>query len=156
MIAKSCQSHVANNIKMNDLITKVESRIKMLNKINDTIIGLIMRNTLNEMLNSYISLMIFALLERETNSGYQIIKKIKYLTNGAIALKDIHYYLLLSKLLSQEKIRISWEEIDMGCRRCYYYITEKGIRELNTSTEFRLICRAFWNGINTPVLNFNL
>jgi DNA-binding PadR family transcriptional regulator len=141
---------------MNKIAINVEKRFTMLYNLQETFIGTLMERTINEMLKSYISVIFLSILKEERGTGYQVIKKTKNATNGMIKLKELHYYSILSNLITEGKISLLWEEKEGSRGRYYFSIEEKGIQELKTISEFKLVCRAFWKGINTPLFSVPL
>lgn len=67
--------------------------------------------------------------------GYEICKEIESRTNGAIVLKQPSLYSSLRRMEEQGLISSFWEDSDIGGRRHYYKLTEKGIQKANADSE---------------------
>ena len=63
--------------------------------------------------------------------GYEICKDIEQKTNGKLVLKQPSLYSSLRRMEEQELIRSYWGDSDIGGRRHYYSITEKGKQKYN-------------------------
>lgn len=67
--------------------------------------------------------------------GYEIIKKVKELSDGKIEYKDGTLYPVLHKLEKKGFIESYWKVTEKNRKRKYYKICEKGKKELSTEKE---------------------
>lgn len=58
--------------------------------------------------------------------GYQILKNLEQLSNGAFLFKDGTLYPVLHSLEKDGHIKSYWQDSDTGRKRRYYHITEMG------------------------------
>lgn len=78
---------------------------------------------------------ILSILEKKESYGYEIIQKVKELSNGKIAYGDGTLYPVLHKLEKKELIVSSWKISESGRKRKYYLISRKGKKELLAEKE---------------------
>lgn len=69
---------------------------------------------------------ILAILNKEENYGYEIIKQVKEASGGKLQFSDGTLYPILRKLEDKELISSEWRIADNDKRRRYYIITSKG------------------------------
>ncbi len=67
------------------------------------------------------------------NYGYVISKNVQEITRGELELKEATLYTTLRRLENSGMIESYWGNENVGARRRYYHLTEKG-RELFTRT----------------------
>ncbi len=67
--------------------------------------------------------------------GLDIIKEVENKSNGTYELKQPTLYSCLKRLENQELISSYWKESDIGGKRHYYKLTEKGHEELSKKQE---------------------
>ena len=67
--------------------------------------------------------------------GYEICKEIERLSNGALVLKQPSLYSSLRRMEESGFISSYWQESEIGGRRHYYSLTEKGKNVTNSSME---------------------
>ncbi|MFT6338680.1 MAG: DNA-binding PadR family transcriptional regulator [Halioglobus sp.] len=91
-------------------------------------------------------ILVLGILYKEETYGYDIIEKIKILSNSEIVMKEGTLYPLLKSLKTNQLLRASWKKSQLGKARKYYSITERGKAEYN-----RLIIE--WNQMNAMILN---
>ena len=75
--------------------------------------------------------MILSILQYEENYGYQIIQKVKNVTDGNLEWSDGMLYPVLHRLEKDGLIRSQWRISEKGRRRKYYSLTEAGRLELS-------------------------
>ncbi len=75
--------------------------------------------------------LILAILQNGDSYGYQIIKDVKFLSQGDIEWTDGMLYPVLHRLEKRGFIESYKEKQENGRMRKYYRILEKGIKELN-------------------------
>lgn len=75
--------------------------------------------------------MLLNIIKAQETYGYEIIQKIRDLSEGNIEWKDGSLYPVLKKLEQKELIRSVWRQTPAGKKRKYYNITMKGRNELN-------------------------
>ncbi|NCB48744.1 MAG: hypothetical protein EOM55_03900 [Clostridia bacterium] len=69
---------------------------------------------------------ILTILSQNSQYGYKICKEIERMTNGELVLKQPSLYSSLRRLEAQELISSSWQDSEIGAKRHYYFLTEKG------------------------------
>lgn len=79
---------------------------------------------------SSIPIILSTLIEGESY-GYEIIKKVKEVSNGKLFYSDGTIYPVLRKLEDKELIQSEWKVAGNEKRRRYYTITEKGLAQLH-------------------------
>ncbi len=79
-----------------------------------------------ELLKGCIPLMVLHLFQDDDLYGYQIIKKLEALSEGAFIFKDGTLYPVLHALEKSGYIKSYWQNSDVGRKRKYYQITEAG------------------------------
>jgi DNA-binding PadR family transcriptional regulator len=87
--------------------------------------------------------MILALLAKNDNYGYGILRDIERLTGDQIAWTEGMLYPVLHRLERAKKIRSQWREVESGRKRKYYGISPKGKTALTKMMdEWSLVYRA--------------
>lgn len=84
---------------------------------------------------------ILSILSKRESYGYEIIQKVKEISDGKIEYGDGTLYPVLHKLEKKKLIESSWKTADTGRKRKYYSISAKGKKEL-------LLQKENWNIIN--------
>jgi len=84
-----------------------------------------------ELLKGNTDTLLLALLQREPMYGYQIVKEVDQRSSGYFAFKEGTLYPALHRLERGKLIKGRWENTPNGVRRRYYFITERGVQELN-------------------------
>lgn len=74
--------------------------------------------------------LVLAILKKKDNYGYNIIKKVKEVSNDNIIWTEGMLYPVLHKLEKEGFIESYWKKADTGRRRKYYRIKEEGLKEL--------------------------
>ncbi|WP_281891080.1 PadR family transcriptional regulator [Paenibacillus sp. YYML68] len=91
-----------------------------------------------ELLKGTTGTLILNVLERRDCYGYQLIKELELLSEGAFVLKEGTLYPILHGMESEQWVSSYWEESE-GRRRKYYRITDNGRRQLlEKKQEWRL------------------
>lgn len=93
-----------------------------------------------ELLKGYIEIILLSLLQIEPLYGYELVKRIRNISENTFEIKEATLYLAL-KRLEKNGLSISyWDDSESGGgRRKYYRITEKGLlrfREKKTEWEY--------------------
>ena len=92
--------------------------------------------------------MILSILQYEENYGYQIIQKVKNVTDGNLEWSDGMLYPVLHRLEKDGLIKSEWKLSEKGRMRRNYSITDQGREELMVEKERWLsvhdILREFW------------
>lgn len=78
---------------------------------------------------------ILSIISKKDAYGYEIIQKVKELSDGKIAYKDGSLYPVLHKIEKKGYIKSYWKESESGKKRKYYTICEEGKREIVTEKE---------------------
>lgn len=80
---------------------------------------------------SDIKMILLSLLSKKDMYGYQLIQKVKELSNNYFLLKEGSLYPILHSLENDELINSYWEETASMRKKKYYSITEKGKKVLS-------------------------
>lgn len=74
--------------------------------------------------------LILAILKKEDSYGYDIIKKVKEISNNEIVWTEGMLYPVLHRLEKNGFIESYWKKSEIGRRRKYYCLMEDGLLEL--------------------------
>lgn len=88
--------------------------------------------------------LILSILAQKESYGYEIIKKVKELSNNKMKWKDGMLYPVLHKLENEKLIESFWQTSDNGRSRKYYKIKPSGKAIIETQKEQ-------WNIVNTAL-----
>jgi|GEM_PF-788725 PadR family transcriptional regulator PadR len=80
-----------------------------------------------------VGILVLAALSTSDKYGWEIIKEIEDKSNGEYILKEPSLYSSLKRMETAGLITSYWKDSDIGGRRHYYNITEKGIQKLQNS-----------------------
>lgn len=69
---------------------------------------------------------ILTILSEKSQYGYEICKEIERMTDGELVLKQPSLYSSLRRLEAQNLISSLWQESEIGAKRHYYFLSEKG------------------------------
>ena len=90
--------------------------------------------------------LILSILAQRESYGYEIIKKVRELSNNQINWKDGMLYPVLHKLESEKLIESFWHTAENGRKRKYYKIKPKGKSILETEkTQWKIVNNALKN-----------
>jgi PadR family transcriptional regulator, regulatory protein PadR len=98
-----------------------------------------------ELLKGSVATLALKGLSRREMYGYELIKEIEKVSEGAITFKEGTLYPILHALESDGSIQSRWEESEEGRKRKYYKLTEKGRKILQ---EKRSEWKAFRNAVD--------
>ena len=88
-----------------------------------------------ELIAASASMLVLSILERGDTYGYEIIKKVSRLSNGALEWADGMLYPILHRLENKGHISSYWEKSKSGRKRKYYRITKRGLHSLRKEQE---------------------
>jgi len=88
-----------------------------------------------ELVGASTSVLILSVLAGEASYGYEIIKRINAVADGAFVWQEGTVYPVLHKLERNGLVRTQWQEADSGRRRKYYYLTATGRKALSTQRD---------------------
>ncbi|HKL41875.1 MAG TPA: PadR family transcriptional regulator [Clostridia bacterium] len=74
--------------------------------------------------------LVLAILKNQDSYGYEIIKNIKKASDDKINWSEGMLYPVLHRLEEKGFIESYWKKSKTGRRRKYYYLKEKGLKEL--------------------------
>ena len=74
--------------------------------------------------------LILSILSSGEAYGYQLIQRIEALSGGALLWNDGTLYPVLHRLEDQELVTSTWRTSEVGRRRKYYQLTERGRQTL--------------------------
>ena len=89
-----------------------------------------MSSVSRELVAASAQMIILSILSQDENYGYQILQRIKSLTEGIWIWKDGMLYPLLHKMEKEKLIESYWLDSESGKKRKYYFITKNGIQAL--------------------------
>ncbi len=90
--------------------------------------------------------LILGILQEGKSYGYNIIQRVKDISNGKIEWADGMLYPVLHRLEKEKLIQSEWILSDEGRHRKYYSITEEGKAALHTE-------KANWMSMHEVMLN---
>ena len=83
-----------------------------------------------ELLKGSTETLLLSLIRNQPMYGYQIIKELGERSQGYFRFKEGTLYPALHRLEAAGLVRGSWERLPSGKQRRYYYLTEKGLHQL--------------------------
>lgn len=89
--------------------------------------------------------LLLSILNEGESYGYQIIKKVRLLSNGRLDWSFGMLYAVLHRLERDGLVRSIWRPSSEGRLRKYYRLTEKGRKELQAEKDV-------WQSLNTVLL----
>jgi PadR family transcriptional regulator PadR len=108
-----------------------------------------MKSISKELIGASAAPIILSVLKNGDNYGYEIVQKVKELTNDDIKWKEASIYPVLKKLESRGLIKSYWEVADNERRRKYYTILPEGVKQFEHNMhEWELVYSLFgklWN-----------
>lgn len=87
----------------------------------------------SDLIRGHVDTIILRTLAKEDKYGYEIIDDIQKKSNGTYEIKQPTLYSCLKRLENQGLISSYWVNSDIGGRRHYYKLTEKGREEYNSN-----------------------
>jgi len=98
---------------------------------------------------------VLAILAEEDSYGYNIIKRVREVSEGRIEWTDGMLYPVLHRLERLGHIEARWEVADSGRRRKYYSITSQGRAQLaEERRQWQAVdatLRGIWQALSLPV-----
>jgi DNA-binding PadR family transcriptional regulator len=85
----------------------------------------------SDILRGYTDTILLNCLSGGDSYGYQMIKEISQLSNGALVLKEPTLYTAFRRLTQDGLIESYWGDEQSGARRRYYRLTGKGLERLS-------------------------
>ncbi len=89
----------------------------------------------NDFIKAHINDFILSTLISGEKYGYEIANAIRKRTNNKFELKQPTMYAALQRLEKNGFIRSIWKDSDIGGKRHYYFLSEKGVNELNKNRQ---------------------
>ena len=89
----------------------------------------------SDLIRGHIDTIILKILKTGDRYGYEIIKDVETKSNGTYELKQPTLYSCLKRLESQGLISSYWSDSDIGGKRHYYKLTERGENDLKKNQE---------------------
>ena len=74
--------------------------------------------------------LIISILKEQESYGYEIIRRVRELTNGEIVWTESMLYQVLHRLERQGSLSSYWQESPTGRKRKYYSVSKAGLKEL--------------------------
>ncbi|MEM9159082.1 MAG: helix-turn-helix transcriptional regulator [Verrucomicrobiota bacterium] len=90
--------------------------------------------------------LVLLILKRGESYGYEIIQKVKELSNGELNWTDGMLYPVLHKLEKEKLVKSIWRVADTGRKRKYYKIEKAGLRTLKEE-------KRQWDAVNGALGN---
>ena len=90
------------------------------------------------------ALILAILAKRKESYGYEIIKLVLTLSDGAFQWKDGMLYPVLHRMEKDELVASRWRLAENGRKRKYYRITDEGVRALSAM-------KTQWQQMNTAM-----
>lgn len=105
-----------------------------------------MRSISKELVGASAIPIILSVLEKGDNYGYEIVQKVKELTQGGINWKEASIYPVLKKLENMGMIKSYWKVMEGERPRKYYTILADGKKQLEQNMhEWKLVYSVFGN-----------
>ena len=89
-----------------------------------------MKGITNELIGASASSMIMAILKDGDSYGYEIVHRMKEMTDGKLKWQEATIYPILKKLESEGMIKSYWKINDGERARKYYSLLESGVKKL--------------------------
>lgn len=83
---------------------------------------------ISDVIRGYTDTIILAQLKEGDSYGYEINRNIKSITNDEFELKEATLYTAFRRMEEAGYIVSYWGDEDLGARRRYYTITDKGLK----------------------------
>lgn len=94
-----------------------------------------------ELVGASASSIILSILAKKDSYGYEIMAKVKELSNGQIIWQEGSLYPVLHKLEKSGLIKSVWKMADNGRHRRYYVINKKGTTQLQAEIKSWLMMK---------------
>jgi DNA-binding PadR family transcriptional regulator len=108
-----------------------------------------MKGITNELIGASASSMIMAILKDGDSYGYEIVHKMREITDGKLKWQEATIYPILKKLESDGNIKSYWKINDGERARKYYQLLDKGMEQLVQNREewqlAQMIFHKLWN-----------
>ena len=82
----------------------------------------------SDVIRGYTDTIILAQLKKGDSYGYEINKNIQVTTNGEFEIKEATLYTAFRRMEDAGYVVSYWGDEDVGARRRYYTITDKGLK----------------------------
>ncbi len=112
-----------------------------------------MRKISKELMGASSIPFILSILGESDNYGYEIMRKIKELSNGRIVWKEGSLYPVLKKMEKSGMIKSYWNVKDFDRPRKYYRILTEGKEALNQEKEDWALMQKIFSKLWTPSMN---
>jgi DNA-binding PadR family transcriptional regulator len=89
-----------------------------------------MKGITNELIGASASSMILSFLKEGDSYGYELIQKMRELTEGKIKWQEATIYPILKKMENEDLIKSYWKFNEGERARKYYKILDKGVKKL--------------------------
>jgi PadR family transcriptional regulator, regulatory protein PadR len=108
-----------------------------------------MKSISKELIGASAAPIILSILKNGDNYGYEIVLKVKQLTNGEIRWKEASIYPVLKKLESRGLIRSEWKVQENERPRKYYTLLPEGKKQFEHNMyEWELVYSLFGKLMN--------
>ena len=108
-----------------------------------------MKSISKELIGASAAPIILSMLKKGDNYGYEIVMKVKELTNDQIKWKEASIYPVLKKLESRGLIKSYWKVLESERPRKYYTILAEGEKQFELNMhEWQIVYSLFgklWN-----------
>lgn len=106
-----------------------------------------------EMVKGYLESIILSLLKNQDLYGYDILKRIRVISNDTFEIKEGTLYVVLKRLENNKFIKSYWDDAESGGgRRRYHHITNEGLKYLNNKEKewrfFENIMNKFFRSVD--------
>jgi len=112
-----------------------------------------MRKIPKELMGASSIPLILSILQNDDTYGYEIMKKLKEISEGRIIWKEGSLYPVLKKMESLRYIKSYWNVKQFDRPRKYYKIMAKGNEALNDSKEDWALMQNIFTYLWTPITN---
>jgi len=112
-----------------------------------------MKSISKELIGASAIPIILSVLKNGDSYGYEIVQKVKELTNGGIAWKEASIYPVLKKLENNGMIKSYWKMQNDERPRKYYTLLEYGGKQLEKSLNEWDLIQFVFRALKNPVLS---
>ncbi len=103
-----------------------------------------MKSITKDLIGATATPIILSILSESDNYGYEIVQRVKDISNGEIKWKEASIYPVLKKLENNGMIKSYWKTMDNQRPRKYYTLLSEGKEQLNQNIhEWELVKSVF-------------
>lgn len=112
-----------------------------------------MKSISKELIGASAIPIILSVLKNGDSYGYEIVKKVKELTNGGITWKEASIYPVLKKLENNGMIKSYWKMQNDERPRKYYTLLDDGGKQLEKNLNEWDLIQSVFGALRNPVIS---